>query len=185
MDVSYNGEFKNDFKVASFFGDAVMDILNERLDNKEFVHTENLRETVAELLDHYSGIDGLMKSDGDLSGVALRIQKHSSKNWGTFTIRYSRHTGTKTEYSKRKREIYNIANDVFYPHYTCQVYFDNNDRFLGGAFCLTKDLFDIAIKFEPFNKTGNPVYLQTNRGDNNTFIVVPFELFDENKILRL
>lgn len=170
--MSYNGDFDNDFVVAADFGNIIIPILNSHLkNNAEIIHTEHLKEVVAQLLDQYSGIDGILKMDNNIAGVALRVQQHSSKNWGTFTIRYSRSTGTETEYSKRKRQIY--GSNVFYPHYTCQAYLDNYNKLLGGAFCLTKDLFDVVIPYEPFTDNGE-VYLRQNGSDGNVFIVCPF-----------
>lgn len=170
--MSYNGDFDNDFKTATEFGNIIIPILNSHLKNfAEVIHTEHLKEVVAQLLDQYSGIDGILKMDNNISGVALRVQQHSAKNWGTFTIRYSRHTGSETEYSKRKRQIY--TSNVFYPHYTCQAYLNNDNELLGGAFCLTKDLFDIVIPYEPFTEKDD-VYLKQNSCDSNIFIVCPF-----------
>lgn len=179
----YNGEFKNDFNVASELGNILLPVLNKYFKKGNVIHTEHLGESVANLLDKYSGIDGLFISDKDISGVALRVQQHSQRNWETFTIRYRRHTGTLTEYEKRKKQIYNSNDRVFYPHYTCQAYFSGDNILLGGAFCVTKELFDIAIKYEPFNQC-DTVYIQTNSSDGNTFIVVPFNLFADERILK-
>jgi len=104
--MSYNGDFDNDFETATEFGNIIIPVLNSHLkNNAEVIHTEHLKEIVAQLLDQYSGIDGILKMDNNIAGVALRVQQHSNKNWGTFTIRYSRSTGTETEYSKRKRPL--------------------------------------------------------------------------------
>lgn len=178
--MAYNGEFENDFVVANELGEILIPILNAKLKHGQVIHTENLKESVAQLLDKHSGVDGVFLSKKDLAGVALRVQNHSSKNWETFTIRYQRATGTETEYSKRKRQIYN-SHPSFYPHYTCQAYFDNEKNLLGGAFCLTKDLFDIAIGFEPFEEA-KEVYIQNNKSDGNTFIVVPFSIIERKLI---
>ena len=170
--MSYNGDFDNDFETATEFGNIIIPVLNSHLkNNAEVIHTEHLKEIVAQLLDQYSGIDGILKMDNNIAGVALRVQQHSAKNWETFTIRYSRCTGSETEYSKRKRQIY--TSNVFYPHYTCQAYLDDDNKLLGGAFCLTKDLFDAVIPFEPFTEKCD-IYLQHNRSDGNVFIVCPF-----------
>ena len=169
----YNGNVKNDIDVANSLGTMLIDTLNPMLKSGcKVVHTEILKESIAKMLDVYSGIDAVLLSKSDMSGVALRIQKHSNKNHKTFTIRYSRSTGVETEYSKRKRQIYN-GYPSFYPHYTCQVYYDDENKLLGGAFCKTKDLFDVAIKNEPLTRYGD-VYIQVNTKDNNEFVVVPF-----------
>jgi len=181
MSDGYNGNFKNDFDYATELGKKLLPILNSKLKRGYIVETENLNDIVSKWLDIYSGIDGLLMDEKDVSGIALRIQEHSSKNWETFTIRYERSTGSETEYIKRKRQIYN--KQCFYPHYTCQAYFSNEGELLGGAFCLTKDLYDVLLKNEPFtyNKTNN-IYLERNNSDNNIFIVVPFKQLNRKLI---
>jgi hypothetical protein len=174
----YTGEFFNDFGVASELGNKILPVLNERLKRGEVIHTEHLNEIVAKMLDIYSGIDAIFKHETEIAGVALRVQQHSERNWETFTIRYSRNTGAETEYKKSKN------NNQFYPHYTCQVYMGKDNCLIGGGFCLTKDLFDIAASYEPFvTKLPGltlrlpPVYVNVNASDGNTFVVVPFYKF--------
>ncbi len=183
--MNYNGSLKNDINVANMFGEKLLGMLNPLLkEGSSIIHTEILNETISNLLDKYSGIDGVLLSKKDLAGVALRIQKHSDINWGTFTIRHSRHTGTETEYSKRKRQVYN-GHPSFYPHYTCQAYFGKENNLLGGAFCKTKDLFDVIMAHEPLTKNKrNGVYIKTNTGDGNTFVVVPFDLVKPIVIIK-
>ncbi len=175
--MNYSGQYDNDFAVANVFAEKLIEIVNPLLkEGCNIIHTEIMNETISNLLDKYSGIDGVLLSKKDLAGVALRIQKHSDINWGTFTIRHSRHTGVETEYSKRKRQMYN-GHPSFYPHYTCQAYFGKENNLLGGAFCKTKDLFDVIVEKEPLSTSKEKdVYIQYNKDDGNTFIVVPFEL---------
>lgn len=181
----YNGEFKNDFKVAGDLGGDLIKYLNENVltkNNSKIIHSEVLNESIAKLLDLHSGIDAVMLSDKGLSGVALRIQKNTNKNWGTFTIRYKRTSGNPTEYQKRIKEIYD-GHPTFYPQFTVQAYYDSNDKLLGGAIVKTKTMYDIVMKHgEPFekNKNGkNGIYLQTNQSDGNSFIVVPFNMLKD------
>lgn len=177
--LKYNGEFKNDFKQAGELGGLLVEFLNNKIPKDyNIIHSEVLLdETIAQMLDKYSGIDAVMKSKKDVSGVALRIQTHESRNWGTFTIRYSRATGTETEYSKRIRQIYD-GHPSFYPHYTCQAYYDNKGVLIGGAICSTKNLYDIVKKYEPFT-VRDKIYLQTNKSDGNCFLVVPFDMIEK------
>lgn len=169
-----NNNFENDFGYASELTQKLLPILNKNIKGS-VVQTEHLKDKVATILDQYSGIDGLYKKDG-ISGLALRCQDCQTKNWRTFTIRYSRHTGSKTEYEKRLESI--ISGNEFYPHYTCQAYFDDKKNLLGAGFVFTVDLFEIAQKYDPFKEYGS-IYLQTNGNDDNTFIVVPFDMFSK------
>lgn len=180
----YNGEYYNDKKTSDEHGKIVLSVLNNYFKKGEIIHTENLNESIAQLIDRCSGIDALYKCEYNISGVALRVQQHSERNWQTFTIRYERSTGTETEYAKRKRQIYNDKGHIFYPHFTCQAYLSDENKLLGGAFCLTRDLFDIAIKHEPFKLRGQSVvYKDKNKSDGNWFIVIPWVLFKKERIL--
>jgi hypothetical protein len=173
--MGYNGCFDNDFKEANELGLLLIAAIEGKLkQGARLIQTESLNESVARMMDMYSGVDGMMLYDDSLSGVAFRIQNHSDKNWGTFTIRYSRSSGSETEYNKRIKQIYG-NHPSFYPHYTCQAYFNTQKELIGGAFCLTKSLFDVARKYEPF-KDRSDVYLQENMSDGNSFIVVPFNM---------
>jgi len=174
--MNYDGNFDNDFSVACQLGQKLLYTLNQRLNaGHKIIHTEILRESIAMMLDKHSGIDAIMlNGSGDISGVALRIQTCSEKNWRTFTIRNTRSSGAKTEYEKRGKQIYD-AHPSFYPHFTCQSYFDKESRLIGGGLCYTKTIFDV-IKANIESKKG--VYVQTNKSDGNTFIVVPFSMVD-------
>jgi hypothetical protein len=176
--MKYNGKYDNDNLVANHLGNLFINRVNPILkDNYKMIQTENMSNDLAQLLDKLSGIDAVMFNNNGVSGVGLRMQQYKDKHgnyiaFHTFTIRYSRSTGTETEYTKRKRQIYGLE-PTFYPHYTMQAYFDGNKDLISGAFCKTKSIFDAAIKFEPFEKRG-AVYLQTNKFDGNQFIVVPY-----------
>ena len=97
-------------------------------------------------------------------GIASRVQnntndKYKGKNWGTFTIRYKRVSGSKTEYEKRKEAI--DTGRYIYPYLTCQAYFDHG-VFIGGGIAKTIDVYN-AVDFNNTNKS------------DNTFLVVPFD----------
>lgn len=175
----YNNNYSNDQKHANHLGGILItemkDIMN---DNIEIIHSETLDGEVSLLLDQYSGIDAVYKFKNDLGGIALRAQQHSDKNWETFTVRYSRSTGTETSYAKRMRQIYN-SHPTFWPHITVQGYFDNNEVFLGGGMCYTKEIYDLLKGYDQFTSNKKDgVYLQTNSDDGNEFLVIPFEMVD-------
>lgn len=174
----YNGYFKNDFEESNRNVAAVIDYLNQKVHRGKMVQVEGIGETIAALLDTRSGIDALIDNGNGLSGVAIRIQEHSKRNWGTYTIRYRRSSGAETEYAKRKREFSQSRRNI-YPNITIQLYKDGK-HILGGAVCWTADLIETAIEYEPFEKRG-PVYIQTNHVDQNQFIVVPFGLVKSSR----
>ena len=66
--MSYNGDFDNDFETATEFGNIIIPVLNSHLkNNAEVIHTEHLKEIVAQLLDQYSGIDGILKMANNIA----------------------------------------------------------------------------------------------------------------------
>lgn len=72
---------------------------------------------IAVFLDTLAGIDAWARTNNEVRGIALRVQP--IKCWETFTIRYSRPSGAKTEYFKRVKAI---ESGALYPYYTLQAY---------------------------------------------------------------
>lgn len=121
---------------------------------------------IAKELDLLCGID-IWQTIGGMGarGIASRVQNNTKEkfrgrsNWRTFTIRYKRHTGAKTEYEKRMEAI--ETGRFIYPFLMCQAYFDFGN-FLGCGVARTVDIFD-AIDMGNKNKS------------DNEFLVVPFD----------
>ena len=108
----------------------------------EFINIEmNDNNTILKWLDQNSGIDLIGNTYGNIYGIASRIQFLSplSNPYNTFTIRYQRHTGNETEFSKR---MSSIEHGYFYPRFTIQAYI-SDDNIRSAAFVKTKDLYDI------------------------------------------
>jgi len=131
------------------------------------IHTiEGAKNEVLIKIDTHSGIDYIRENDIGLQGIAARVQW--GKAWDTFTIRASRHTGTKTELEKRLEQI---ENGYFYPAYTLQAYFDNrqDNMLLSIAIIKTTDLYKLyRYKPELFesNKSDNEfIYIRWNKVD--------------------
>jgi hypothetical protein len=106
----------------------------------EIISIENTDNEILIMFDQFSGIDLIRHNKHGLQGIASRVQFGTAYN--SFTIRYSRASGVKTEYEKR---IYEIENGYFYPAFTMQSYFGNrNDlNLLSIAIIKTIDLYDI------------------------------------------
>jgi len=113
----------------------------------ELLSTEGSDILICKWLDQYSGIDLIGKKNDNLMTIASRIQW--DKNYKTFTIRYKRTSGAKTEYDKR---IEAIEKGYLYPGWTLQAYmkgiFDNNElidenslKILGCAVVRTDELY--------------------------------------------
>ena len=119
---------------------------------------------LASKFDQLSGIDAwqIVEPLG-IKGIASRIQ-WGEKAWGTFTIRKTRATGTKTEYEKRVEAI--ESGEWLYPYYTIQGYITERrvGKLLSFAIAKTEDIFEMIDKgFYKENK---------NKEDSNIFIIV-------------
>ena len=105
----------------------------------EIISLEDVKNNkIANILDIHSGIDYLRISKDGLTGIASRVQ--FGKPYNSFTVRFERNTGTKTEYEKRYN---NIKKGYIYPYFTLQAYFDNkkNLNLLSIAIMKTEILY--------------------------------------------
>jgi len=132
-------------------------VLKERIFKKsELINIERNDEGVLMWFDKYAGIDWMVKSeDNHIMGIASRIQW--DVDYRTFTIRYERWTGSKTEYDKRKEAI---ENQYIYPTYTLQAYFKDksNPQMLSCGIVKTSDLYSFIGSF--------PYLVFENKSDN-------------------
>lgn len=137
----------------------------------EILSIELLQNSVLNMFDYYSGIDAIHIYNNQMRGIAVRVQ-WSNKSWNTFTIRYKRANGSKTEYKKRREAIYG-NNGWFYPFLTIQAYFDKRDdnpKMLSFGIVRTKDLYDYIED----NKTKIESKLRVCP-EGNSFIYVSFK----------
>ena len=127
-------------------------------------------DEMRKLFDILSGIDAWFFNNAKgMRGIASRIQP-SNHNWRTFTIRYKRDSGTKTEYEKRK---YSIENNYLYPYLTLQSYLDDDNNIISYALIKTKDLISIVdnhLEKCILRKTGKSQIGQSS------FVVVKWDL---------
>lgn len=130
--------------------------------NAEIESVEKYDNTAAFWMDSFAGIDYMGKDDNNnIFGIASRIQElaPTSASYDSFTIRSDRHTGTKTEFTKR---IEAIEQGFFYAQLTLQAYIQNGEV-IAAAVIKTKDLFDF-IKNHP--------YLVKHKFSDNKFKIV-------------
>jgi len=100
---------------------VVWPVIQPRLGGGELIPVEGAtKESLKAKLDQASGIDAWHYSiEGQIRGIASRVQW--GKAWDSFTIRYKRDSGTKTEYEKRKEAIEGTRGWLF-PFLTVQAY---------------------------------------------------------------
>lgn len=113
----------------------------KKLFGGEVVQTENRLNDFERTLDCDHSIDGFVCSPKGLLPFAARYQK---KNYESFGIRYSRPTGTETEYKKIVKAL--ETNSATRPFYHAQGYADGDGAVV--AVVSTKDLFSF-IKQRP------------------------------------
>lgn len=169
--------FISDLKKANASIEAFKHRIVEHIKG-ELVSIELEDEQIAKWFDIYSGIDAFHKLNNQLRGVAIRCQ-WKNPTWrgtypfDTFTIRYSRKTGTKTEYAKRMEAIYGNMG-YLYPYLTIQAYFDdkeNPNRIMSFAIVKTEDLYRFVSNHLDDQ---NVIKRRTVGVDGNEFLCVDF-----------
>lgn len=170
-------DFKSDLKdSAAAFLRVVWPAMKNMVGGGKIIPIESVTDdSMTEMLDRYSGIDAWHLSDGQqMRGVASRVQWGNA--WNTFTVRYTRDSGAKTEYEKRKFDIESNAGWL-YPHLTVQAFIGgkkgDNGELLSVAVIKTKSLVDacgaildggIDPRFGGIRRTGNAVFIWASWG---------------------
>ncbi|MBA7579003.1 hypothetical protein ES708_20869 [subsurface metagenome] len=104
---------------------------------------EESNHIILRLLDDISGIDIIWKKDNKVKGIASRVQ-WEEEPYDTFTIRYKRKSGARTEYEKRLQTI----GESYCPHLTMQMYCNNRKENIleSMAIIKTEDLYLLSIE---------------------------------------
>lgn len=160
-------DFKNDLKVAesafSLFKESICEHIKGDLISIEL---ENAK--LSKMFDQYSGIDAFQLIDNKLRSVALRMQKCQNRAWDTFTIRYKRSTGARTEYEKRTEAVFSDKG-FMYPYLTIQAYYnDDTSSLLSFGVVKTEDLYKYIVMNMPNIK-------KRTVSDGNEMLVVSFK----------
>lgn len=140
----------------------------------------------AQALDVRAGIDAWqIHTSHGIRGIASRVQ-WGDRDWGTFTVRYSRSSGATTEYEKRRAAIASGAGWLF-PYLTIQAYVEKPARegaLLSAAVCRTADLIryieethDPDLPVNERNEHG--AWLRPNHVDGNLFWVCEWNVMAE------
>lgn len=128
---------------AQAFKTVVWPALQPYLADAEAIPVESVTDHgFARELDALAGIDAWIIPSGKyVRGLASRIQwPRTQKNYRTFTVRLSKLNGARTEYDKRKTEM--ATTGAITPHYWAHAYLGRQDRLLGAAVALTRDIID-------------------------------------------
>jgi len=160
-------------KSANSFKKVVWPKIKHWFGSGDLEPVENVTDVnMAKMLDMYSGIDAwYIEAEKGIRGIGSRVQQ-GPKTWDTFTIRESRHTGTRTEFEKLCNAI---DNDWLYPHWFIQAYV-NNGVLLTAALAKTEDI----IKF-----INNHPDCPTRPTSNATFFYITWHEFSKKYKVNL
>lgn len=177
-------DFKSDLSdSARDFLRVVWPASRHMLGGGEIVPVESMADAqMATLLDQYSGIDAWhLSNNSQIRGIASRVQ-WADKPWNTFTVRYKRNSGAKTEYEKRKHDISQDAGWL-YPHVTVQAYISGNKggdgELLSVAMIKTKSL--ISACDEILEGVVNQKDGGIRRTSNASFIWASWDWLERNR----
>ncbi|MCP4665219.1 MAG: hypothetical protein GY849_02545 [Deltaproteobacteria bacterium] len=128
---------------------------------------------LANMFDRYSGIDAIQVFNKQMRGVAIRVQW--GVNYKTFSIRFSRKSGAKTEYQKRTKAIFSNYG-YWYPYLTIQIYLDNkkDNNILNIGVVKTLDLYEYIFENMPNLK-------KLTCPEGNQFLAVSFDELKNDK----
>lgn len=132
---------------AQAFASVVWPAVASLCGGGEVQMVESINEkSFTDALDAHAGIDAwqIISNKSVIRGIASRVQFGGS-SFNTFTIRYRRDSGARTEYSKRREALLNREKGYLYPHLTIQAYVSEDSKTLfDAAVICTADLFEQA-----------------------------------------
>lgn len=149
----------NDDSVRAF--EAIQYTVVPKLISGKIIRVEKQDNEILLTIDQKAGIDYIRSNDTGLQGIAWRSQ-WGNRAWDTFTIRYNRVSGAKTEYEKRVQQI---REGYMYPAFTMQGYFTDRDTNtpMSVGIVRTLDLYQLLID--------RPEVAHLNKSDNEFLFV--------------
>lgn len=134
--------------------------------------------------DQLAGIDAwqLVRGEGFMRGIASRVQfiAPGYEPYNTFTIRYDRENGTKTEFEKRRDALEHQHDGWAVPWLTIQAYVDQDATVLLSA-CVVKtsDLIRYAMEHE---EDDDRATVYRRRTEHEIFLAVAWKNLRRDKI---
>ena len=161
---------------ASDFETVVLPQIREWLPDCRYYSLETLKDTAGDsvsreiftILDDKAGCDGMFYNAphecAKLAGI--RVQR-KGVDFSTFTIRYERWAGTKTEFAKRNDAI---KRDALLPHLTIHAYLTVDGQLMSVGMCSTRDLFSHingggSYHFQTVHEFGGAVFMVVKWSD--------------------
>lgn len=145
---------KNIADSARDFKNIVWPEVAEWLGSGELIPAESVTDSYfCKILDMYSGIDAWqVVNNKGIRGIASRVQ-WGEINWKTWTIRYEKQSGAKTEYHR----LMNLDTTLLKPSYHIQAYINKKGGELMGVACIkTEDLISMLTSKDYGSSRPNP-----------------------------
>jgi transglutaminase-like putative cysteine protease len=175
--------WQNDLKKSNeLFMQCVWPLVADYCGGGKIIDVETASDRkAAQELDIFAGVDLWQVVNGQMRGIASRVQwslKDGRDPWNTFTIRSKRASGAKTELSKRQKAI---SDRWTYPPLTIQAYVDitpEKPQLLTFASIETSVLYE----FVRVHKDELPSPRQSYDGRLAKFDLVPWSLLQEHGV---
>jgi hypothetical protein len=154
---------------ANDFETVVLPQIRKWLPDCRYYSFESLKDTadpvsreIFTIFDDKCGCDGMLYNAPHECAklVGVRVQR-KGMDYSTFTIRYERWAGTKTEFQKRRESI---ERDELFPHITIQAYLTLDGKLMSVGMCSTRDLFSYinnggSYHFQTVHEFGGAVFM--------------------------
>ena len=142
--------YAEDLRVSASLLQDAWSITSGFVGGGSLVPIETREDATAQTLDRDIGIDAFHVLGGQVRGIASRFQfgdsairRVTGRPWDTFTVRYDRVNGARTEYEKRLEQLRGIDSGAFYPFFWVQGYAAAaTGEILSLAVCRTEDLIE-------------------------------------------
>jgi hypothetical protein len=167
--------FKSDFSKATLFYQKNYDKIKNFVDGELF-NIELDSKRLSTIFDQYGSTDAILKTSNNLIyAVALRVNFKEQMH-KTITIRYSRHTGSETEFYKSIRAF---KNNSLNASIGIQLDADGDDLISGVVYDRKALFFNVLdnIKAIKIYKVFEP-----NKQDFNEMIALKYSYLEENNI---
>jgi len=116
----------------------------------EDVEGQKFEHRIIKILDNFAGIDALeVDPDKGIRGISIRCQWITNRVFNSFTVRYERANGARTEFDKRLLQMIS-SGGWMYPALTVQAYFKKVDgvktnQLLTVGLADTRDIYETVV----------------------------------------
>lgn len=134
---------------SKLFMSQIFGLISKSIGGGYPLAVESSADPLRRQLDVEAGIDfWQVLEDGQMRGIASRVQI-TKKPMNTFTIRFRRDSGLKTEFAKR-RDAIKANSGYLFPHLTVHAYAMSKIGMVSSiGIARTKDVIEYCMKYSP------------------------------------